>query len=143
MAHKKIPVLIQILIGIQISTGENIKQRYFIMNEIKLKRLFDEILSLATPAQNADNSRLSQKLKAVMPYRQNWLFYCLHGANSHTDNTLYTYFVLTKCFSLMVWLILQNKPIGEYAKRFLLVPRVRPHRPLTGLLTQNLKGVFA
>ena len=44
--------------------------------------------------------------------------------------------------SLMVWLILQNKPLGEYVKRFLVIPRVRPHHPITGFSTQNLQGVF-
>lgn len=44
---------------------------------------------------------------------------------------------------VMVWLILQNKPIGEYVKRLLIMPRVRPHRPIAVFpLTQKLLGGY-
>ncbi|MDO4896297.1 MAG: hypothetical protein Q3971_02945 [Moraxella sp.] len=59
----------------------------------------------------------------------------------YTDHHTAPHGVLVR-FPLMVWLILQNKPFGEYVKRFLVRPRVRPHRPNTGFSTQNLKGAF-
>lgn len=114
----------------------NINQEYFTMNEIQCKSKLSEIISLATPAKSTHNGVLSQKLKAVMPNGLNWLFLRPNtGVNpSYTGN------VVTLYFPFMVWLILQNKPVGEYVKRYLCKPRVRPHRPFLGLLTQNYKG---
>lgn len=49
---------------------------------------------------------------------------------------------LRLCF--MVWLILQNKPLGEYVERLLIIPRVRPNHPILGNfpLTQKLLGGY-
>lgn len=79
---------------------------------------------------------LSQKLKAVKPYRLNWLFCCL---SIHVQAKSSSYIGVIRLV-FMVWLILQNKPIGKYAERFLLVPRVRPHHPILGYLLNKLKG---
>lgn len=87
----------------------------------------------------------SQNVKAVKPNRQNWLFYCPKSDKDKASPIIYAKFITNNKINLrpfMVWLILQNKPVGEYAKRYLLQPRVRPHRPSLGLLTQNVKGVF-
>lgn len=108
------------------------------MNKNECKLQISEIISLVKCAGVIDNDALSQNVKAVTPNRQNWLFYC---SNNLSYLTIPPYTGIF-CLSFMVWLILQNKPFGEYAKRYLLQPRVRPHRPFLGLLTQNVKGVF-
>ena len=106
-------------------------------------QLYYENKSLDKQVDATNNGILSQKHIAVTPNCSNWLFYCLNGDNPHAGITSYIDFVFTKCLSFMVWLILQNKPIGEYVERFLYVPRVRPHRPMTGYLLKNHIGVFA
>lgn len=41
------------------------------------------------------------------------------------------------------WLILQNKPLGEYVERLLLVPRVKPTTNIIyWLFLKNSEGVF-
>lgn len=104
------------------------------MNKIQCKLKLSEIISLAKIDEIRQNGVLSQNVKAVTPNCQNWLFYCQKSLAipPYTGVRL----------SFMVWLILQNKPNGKYAERYLLQPRVRPHRPFLGLLTQNVKGVF-
>ncbi|AWY20063.1 hypothetical protein [Moraxella bovis] len=106
------------------------------MNEIQCKSKVSEIISLDKIDEIRQNGVLSQKLTAVMPNGLNWLFYC----PKHRAIPPYTGF---SRLPVMVWLILQNKPIGEYVKRLLLTPRVRPHRPFTGNLLKNLTGVFS
>ena len=113
------------------------------MSRIIFKPPFDENKSFDKVVRVADNSRLSQNLQAVTPNCSNWLFYCLHGDFPHTANTSFIDFVFAKCLSFMVWLILQNKPTGEYVERLLVRPRVRPHRPITGYLLKTLQGVFS
>lgn len=105
-------------------------------------QLYNENKSLDKQVDATNNGVLSQNCKAVTPNCSNWLFYCLNGDNPHTGITSYMGFVFTKYFPFMVWLILQNKPIGEYVERLLYKPRVRPHRPIIRVLTQNCKGVF-
>lgn len=83
----------------------------------------------------------SQNLQAVKPYRQNWLFYCPNTAQSgigaspsYLGNSLSSY----------DGVILQNKPFGEYAERFLVRPRVNPITLFLGvfLKLKTLQGVF-
>lgn len=109
-------------------------------NEILANR---EFISLAKVAGVKYDERLSQNYKAVTPNGLNWLFLRPNTATSGIVagvNPSYTGNVFTLYFPFMVWLILQNKPVGEYVKRYLCKPRVRPHRPFLGLLTQNYKG---
>ena len=113
------------------------------MSRIIFKDMLSEFISLDKIGGVSDNGTLSQNLLAVTPNCSNWLFYCLHGHQHHTDDTPYTVFVFAKYFHFMVWLIPQNKPIGEYVERLLLRPRVRPHHPMTGYLLKTLTGVFA
>lgn len=113
------------------------------MKEISLKQELIKNISLAKNAGVKYDEPLSQKLKAVTPNGLNWLFLRPNTATGAGVNPSYTGNVFTLYFPFMVWLIVQNKPIGEYVQRFLLVPRVRPHRPLLGKLLKNLKGVFA
>lgn len=119
------------------------------MNKIQCKSKVSEIISLDKITEIRQNGVLSQKLTAVTPSGLDWLFLrpntAQHGIGSGV-NSPYTGYHTTKSglvrFPLMVWLILQNKPLGEYVKRFLVIPRVRPHHPITGFSTQNLQGVF-
>ena len=109
----------------------------------------NKIISLDKITEIRQNGVLSQKLTAVTPSGLDWLFLrpntAQHGIGSGV-NSPYTGYHTTKSglvrFPLMVWLILQNKPLGEYVKRFLVIPRVRPHHTITGFSTQNLQGVF-
>ncbi|OAV05138.1 hypothetical protein [Moraxella catarrhalis] len=119
------------------------------MNKIQCKLKLSEIISLDKIDEIRQNGVLSQKQKAVTPNRQNWLFLrpntAQHGIGSGV-NLPYTDHHTAKSglvrFPLMVWLILQNKPLGEYAERLLFVPRVRPHRLFLGLSTQKQRRVF-
>lgn len=99
------------------------------LNIIHHQGKFDEKLSIDTPAKSGNNGILTQNLQAVTPNGLNWLFYCL----SYTLNPV-------DLRPFMLWLILQNKPIGEYAKRLLVRPRVRPQRPFMGYLLKTLQG---
>lgn len=118
------------------------------LNLSKLQAILNEIISLATPAKSRDNKILSQNELAVTPNGLNWLFLRPNTAQTgvgvnppYTDHHTAPKGVLVR-FPLMVWLILQNKPIGEYAKRLLIQPRVRPHRPFMGFLLKNELGAF-
>lgn len=112
------------------------------MSRIIFKDILSEFISLDKIGGVSDNGTLSQNLQAVTPNCSTWLFYCLNGHQHHTDGTPYTVFVFAKYFPFMVWLIPQNKPIGEYVERLLVRPRVRPHHPMTGYLLKTLQGVF-
>lgn len=91
---------------------------------------------LSCVAGVGNNGVLSQKVKAVQPNRQS-LAFLLPKTRQFLP---YTGFLR---LSFMVWLILQNKPIGEYAKRLLLLPRVRPNHPIVVFpLTQKVKGGY-
>lgn len=89
---------------------------------------------LAKWLKNGYDIRLSQNTLAVMPHRPNWLFYCPKGSNppSHTGKTR---------LPLMGWLILQNKPLGEYVERLLTLPRVRPTHLLQVITQKQTLGV--
>lgn len=115
------------------------------MKEISLKQELIKNISLAKNAGVKYDEPLSQKLKAVTPNGLNWLFLRPNTAKagigvSVSPSYMQTLPMLANFRPFMVWLILQNKPVGEYVKRFLLVPRVRPHRPFMGKLLKNLKG---
>lgn len=115
------------------------------MKEISLKQELIKNISLAKNAGVKYDEPLSQNAKAVTPNGLNWLFLRPNTAKagigvSVSPSYMQTLPMLANFRPFMVWLILQNKPIGEYVKRFLLQPRVRPHRPFFGLLTQNAKG---
>lgn len=109
------------------------------MNILHLKHLGSENISLHKPQPNSDNGVLSQKQKAVTPNCLNWLFLRLNTAKGVGVNPSYINYAQRVDYPFMVWLILQNKPIGEYVKRLLFVPRVKPHRPFLGCLTQKQK----
>lgn len=111
------------------------------LNIIHYQGKLDENLSLAMHAKSGNNGSLSQEQKAVTPNGLNWLFYCPKCANPLAIPP-YNHFATTGNLPLMVWLILQNKPFGEYAKRLLFVPRVRPRHPIIGFLLKNQKGAF-
>ncbi|RKW41837.1 MAG: hypothetical protein D8B60_05920 [Moraxella sp.] len=112
------------------------------MNILHLKHLGSENISLHKPQPNGDNGVLSQILLAVTPNCLNWLFLRLNTTKGAGANPSYINYAQRVDYPFMVWLILQNKPIGEYVKRLLFVPRVKPHRPFLGCLTQKTKGVF-
>lgn len=112
------------------------------MNVIKHNRKNSEKLSLEKMGECLQNGVLYQKHIAVKPYRQNWLFLRPNTTKGTGVNPSYPQSPILAFVCFMVWLILQNKPIGEYAKRLLYVPRVRPHHPFLGLFTQNHIGVF-
>lgn len=119
--------------------------RDYNMKEISLKQELIKNISLAKNAGVKYDEPLSQNAKAVTPNGLNWLFLRPNTAKagigiSVSPSYTQTLPMLANFRPFMVWLILQNKPIGEYVKRFLLQPRVRPHRPFLGLLTQNAKG---
>ncbi|MCL1623657.1 hypothetical protein M2R47_05310 [Moraxella sp. Tifton1] len=110
------------------------------MNIISVKEYLSEIISLDKINEMLQNSVLSQNLLAVTPNGLNWLFYC-----SNSDDLAippYNHTAQSVRFPFMVWLILQNKPIGEYVKRLLTEPRVRPHHPNLGFLLNKLLGAF-
>lgn len=107
------------------------------MKEISLKQELIKNISLAKIAGVKYDERLSQNTLAVTPNGLNWLFLRPNTAKGAGVNPSYIGNVNTLYFPFMVWLILQNKPVGEYVKRLLMLPRVRPHRPFLGLLTQN------
>ncbi|MGP1606838.1 MAG: hypothetical protein ACTTGU_01605 [Moraxella sp.] len=113
------------------------------MNILHLKHLGSENISLHKPQPNSDNGVLSQKQKAVTPNCLNWLFLRLNTVKGAGVNPSYINYAQRVDYPFMVWLILQNKPIGKYVKRLLFVPRVKPHHPFLGCLTQKTKGVFA
>lgn len=115
------------------------------MKEISLKQEFIKNISLAKNAGVKYDEPLSQNYKAVTPNGLNWLFLRPNTAKagvgvSVSPSYMQTLPMLANFRPFMVWLILQNKPFGEYVKRYLCKPRVRPHRPFLGLLTQNYKG---
>ena len=110
------------------------------MNKIQFKAIFDENISLAKSVSVEYDKNLSQKQIAVMPNGLNWLFLRPNTAKGAGVNPSYTGNVFTLHLPVMVWLILQNKPVGEYVKRLLFVPRVRPHRPFMGKLLKNQIG---
>ncbi|UXZ05544.1 hypothetical protein [Moraxella nasicaprae] len=111
------------------------------MNKIQFKAIFDENISLDKSVNVEYDKNLSQNLLAVTPNGLNWLFLRPNTAQSGVGmNPSYTHNVDTLCFPFMVWLILQNKPVGEYVKRYLVRPRVRPHRPFMGKLLKTLLG---
>lgn len=101
------------------------------LNIIHHQGKFDEKLSIAKVIMTGYYVILTQNLQAVTPNGLNWLFYCL----SYTLNPV-------DLRPFMLWLILQNKPFGEYAKRLLVRPRVRPQRPFMGYLLKTLQGAF-
>ena len=113
------------------------------LNTIQSNHIPNENISLHKPQPNSDNGVLSQKQKAVTPNCLNWLFLRLNTVKGAGVNPSYINYAQRVDYPFMVWLILQNKPIGEYVKRLLFVPRVKPHRPFLGCLTQKTKGVFA
>lgn len=88
-----------------------------------------------------NNVILSQNSKAVTPNCQNWLFYCLKSAinhlMAHTPAERPSYLGKIR-LSDYVGVIVQNKPIGEYAQRLLWKPRVNPNALFFGL-SQTLK----
>ncbi|WP_143821549.1 hypothetical protein [Moraxella cuniculi] len=103
------------------------------MKNIHFKQILNEIISLAKTAGVKYDGNISQKCKAVVPNCPNWLFL----RPSYTQN-LHT----ADFRPFMLWLILQNKPIGEYAERLLYIPRVKPQHPFMGKLLKKCKGVF-
>lgn len=107
------------------------------MSKFNFKGLMSEFFSLVLLVKIIENLILSQNSKAVKPNRQIMAFFM-----PNTRQFLpYTGFL---CLFFMVWLILQNKPFGEYVERLLLRPRVRPNHPILGYfpLTQNSKGGY-
>ena len=106
----------------------------------------NKIISLDKITEIRQNGVLSQKLTAVTPSGLDWLFLrpntAQHGIGSGV-NPPYTGYHTAKSglvrFPLMVWLILQNKPLGEYVKRLLFQPR---HHPFMGNLLKTEIGVF-
>ena len=118
------------------------------LNLTQLQEILSEIISLAKHAGVQDNSVLSQNTLAVMPNGLNWLFLRPNTAQTgvgvnppYSNHHTAPKGVLVR-FPLMVWLILQNKPFGEYVKRLLMLPRVRPHRPFMGKLLKTTLGAF-
>lgn len=107
------------------------------MNRFNFKVLMSEFFSLVLLVKMIENLILSQKVKAVKPNRQTMAFF-MPITGQFLPYTGY----LRLCF--MVWLILQNKPLGEYVERLLLLPRVRPNHPILAVLslTQNVKGGY-
>lgn len=115
------------------------------LNLIHLQSQMREKLSFAKTAILNNNGVLSQNELAVTPNGLNWLFLRPNVAQSGTGagvNPSYMDLATSKRFPLMVWLILQNKPIGEYVKRLLIQPRVRPHHPITGYQLKTELGAF-
>ncbi|MFA9487189.1 MULTISPECIES: hypothetical protein [unclassified Moraxella] len=110
------------------------------MKEIQVKCFISEILSLAKIAGVKYDERLSQNELAVTPNGLHWLFLRPNTAKGAGVNPSYIGNVNTLYFPFMVWLILQNKPVGEYVKRLLIQPRVRPHRPFMGKLLKTELG---
>lgn len=102
-------------------------------------QLCNENKSLDKQVDATNNGVLSQKLIAVKPNCSNWLFLRPNTAQSGTGagvNPSYICFTSTKPSSYD-GVILQNKPIGEYAERFLLVPRVDPITLLKGCFSNS------
>ena len=114
------------------------------MKEIQVKFFISEILSLAKNAGVKYDEPLSQNTIAVTPNGLNWLFLRPNTAKGAGVSPSYTQSLPAKLLAdfrpFMVWLILQNKPVGEYVKRLLLLPRVRPHRPFMGKLLKTTIG---
>lgn len=107
------------------------------MSKFNFKGLISEFFSLDNLGKIANNAILSQNSKAVKPNRQTVAFFMpIIGQFLPYTGFLRLFF--------MVWLILQNKPFGEYVERLLLRPRVRPNHPILGNfpLTQNSKGGY-
>lgn len=97
---------------------------------------------------------LSKKLIAVKPYRYTMAFFVRKNwcdpqpiqYNStkplilSQDRT-----IRQNCLKSMVWATPLNKPLGEYAGRLLLVPRVNPNHPMINhsvVLTHKLIGGY-
>ena len=115
------------------------------MNFIHHSILDREKISFAIQFASGDNGVLSQKLIAVKPYRQTWLFLRPNTATNGIGagvNPSYKDFVQTKHLSSYDGVTPQNKPFGEYVGRCLWKPRVNPIT-LFGRFsqTQNSKGV--
>ncbi|UNU73650.1 hypothetical protein LU293_01690 [Moraxella nasovis] len=106
------------------------------MNIIQKTTAKREFISLAKINECLQNSVLSQKCKAVRHTAQTGFFIAYSQGKPTISNAFW-------CYSLMVWLILQNKPFGEYVERLLYIPRVRPHHPFAGLLLKNCKGAYS
>lgn len=115
------------------------------MKEISLKQELIKNISLVKNAGVKYDELLSQNLYSGSPYRQNWLFLRPNTAKAGTGagvSPSYTQHLpmLANFRPFMVWLIVQNKPIGEYVQRLLYRPRVRPHRPFMGKLLKTCIG---
>lgn len=104
------------------------------MSKFNFKVLMSEFFSLVKVAGVKDNSFLS-KTNSGSPNRHTLAFFM------PITGQILPYTGFLRLF-FMVWLILQNKPLGEYVERLLLVPRVRPNHPILGnfSLTQKLLG---
>ena len=115
------------------------------MSFTQLKDKQHEKISVDKLFKVFNNAFLSQNLQAVTPNCPNWLFLrpdtATHGENAGV-NPSYTDHAQSVRYPFMVWLILQNKPVGEYVERLLVRPRVRPHRPILGYLLKILQGAF-
>lgn len=106
------------------------------MSKFNFKGLISEFFSLDNLGKIANNAILS-KTKSGTPNRQIMAFFMpIIGQFLPYTGFLRLFF--------MVWLILQNKPFGEYVERLLFVPRVRPNHPILGNfpLTQKQKGGY-
>ncbi|WP_019520172.1 hypothetical protein [Faucicola boevrei] len=106
------------------------------MSKFNFKGLMSEFFSLVKVAGVKDNSFLS-KLHSGSPNRHILAFF------TPITGQFLPYTGFLRLF-FMVWLILQNKPLGEYVERLLCKPRVRPNHPILGnfSLTQNYIGGY-
>ncbi len=109
------------------------------MKNIQHRELYHEKISFAINRASGDNGILSKKSLAVKPHRQNWLFL---RPNTVGVNPSYKDFVQTKHLSFYDGVTPQNKPIGEYVGRFLVMPRVNPIT-LFGRFSQTQKAIGA
>lgn len=106
------------------------------MSKFNFKGLMSEFFSLDNLGKIANNATLS-KIISGTPNRQIMAFFMpITGQFLPYTGFLRLFF--------MVWLILQNKPFGEYVERLLIIPRVRPNHPILGYfpLTQKLLGGY-
>lgn len=108
------------------------------MNKTNHKTIFDKNKSLAKKISKRYDGVLSQKYLAVMPNGLNWLFLCPNFIKGMNPSYLAN---LGKV--LMVWLILQNKPIGKYAKRFTRYTESETTPPIIRAFNSKYLGVFA
>ncbi len=109
------------------------------MKNIQHRELYHEKISFAINRASGDNGILSKKSLAVKPHRQNWLFL---RPNTVGVNPSYKDFLQTKLLSFYDGVTPQNKPIGEYVGRFLVMPRVNPIT-LFGRFSQTQKTLGA